>query len=113
MADKKLEAALNKAQAKRIDKMLADSSFRRFILTFLEASRIDGLSFQQGAPDATSFMEGRRSLGIEIREMLRLVNPTAPLLLEQERLAWAESVQSITQGDPDEADPYPDFDPEP
>lgn len=100
----KLIAQLNRAQEKRIERLLQDAGFRRFILTVTENAGMDRDSFHHGSPDATSFNEGRRSVGLDITAMLMRVDPTARLLLEQERLAWMQTLP--IPGEPN-ADPHP------
>ena len=95
-----------KVQAERLRKLMADVGFRRFLLTLFAGAGIDVPSFQQGSPDVTSFNEGRRALGIEIRDLIESVEPRTRLLLEEERLSWS---QQPPQGNPDDEDPYPEF----
>lgn len=104
---KSVAAALNRAQRERLATLLTTPAFQRFVLTIFEASGMDGSTFVQGSPDATSFMEGRRSLGIDIRLLLLGVDPEAAVILEQERLRWAREASQQIEGDPN-ADPYPD-----
>lgn len=77
-----LEMTVQRAGLKRL---MQDRVFRRFILTVLDDAAIDQTTFRQGSPHDTSFLEGRRALGLTILDMLRAAEPAVRASLEAER----------------------------
>lgn len=107
----KHELAL-RVQAKGLDDLLTTSKvFRRFVFTTLDQAGIFATTYRQGSPDATSYLEGRRSLGLLILDSLRLARPDILAIMEREGDLLRRLTPDQPQENPDEDQPFTDDDP--
>ena len=67
--------------------LLEDRKFRRFLWRLLAQSDMFGSS-HRGNPSDASFKEGRRTLGLELLDELRVVRPDALHIILAEYPAW-------------------------
>lgn len=85
-----------------------NKAFNDLMLDIFTSAKLDEITFSQGQPDRSAFAEGRRSLGLEVLDMLKAAEPRARIMLESYRADANELDQleaSSPPQDDDDVDP--------
>jgi hypothetical protein len=92
----------------------SNSAFRKFLWTLFTDAGIFYPTYSRTSPHDTAYMEGRRSLGLEVLHILKAVRPDILGLLEREGNLFEEAarplkseddLENLSNPDPDDGDP--------
>lgn len=95
-----------------VRELLGSPAFLRFIFTVIGNSGYYQLSYRRGSTHDTAYLEGRRSLGLELMTRLQKVRPDVMSLIERQGDLLAEQFKFAPETPtPEDDDETPDPDP--